>query len=76
MVASYLQLNNNSSSTIVDIGLKYSCHRRVIMIKADIAALNKVLNKCKPEKMNENDISELRSTTARLEASASHLVNL
>ena len=45
-------------------------------IKADIAALNKALNKCKPEKMNENDISELRSTTARLEASASHLVNL
>ena len=45
-------------------------------IKADIAALNKVLNKCKPEKMNENDISELRSTTAQLEASASHLVNL
>ena len=45
-------------------------------IKADIAALNKVLNKCKPEKMNENDISELRSATARLEASASHLVNL
>ena len=45
-------------------------------IKADIAALNKVLFKCKPEKMNENDISELRSTTAHLEASASHLVNL
>ena len=45
-------------------------------IKADIAALNKALNKCKPEKMNENDISELRSTTARLEASASHLVSL
>ena len=45
-------------------------------IKADITALNKVLFKCKPEKMNENDISELRSTTAHLEASASHLVNL
>ena len=45
-------------------------------IKADIAALNKVLFKCKPEKMNENDISELRSATAHLEASASHLVNL
>ncbi|MBQ3479501.1 MAG: molecular chaperone DnaK [Clostridia bacterium] len=45
-------------------------------IKADITALNKVLFKCKPEKMNENDISELRSTTAHLEASASHQVNL
>ena len=42
-------------------------------IKADIAVLSKVLFKCKPEKMNENDIAGLRDAMSKLEASASRL---
>ena len=39
-------------------------------IKADVAALNKALFKCKPDKMNENDLSNLRAAISKLEGSA------
>ena len=39
-------------------------------IKADVAALNKALFKCKPDKMNENDLSNLRAAIGKLEGSA------
>ena len=42
-------------------------------IKADIAALNKVLFKCKPEKMGENDIAALKEAMRKLEGSAGKL---
>jgi len=42
-------------------------------LKSDIAALNKVLFKCKPEKMTENDIAALRSAMAQLENSSAHV---
>ena len=43
-------------------------------IKADIAALNKLVFRLKPEKMNENDIAEIRRAMAALEASASAIL--
>ena len=42
-------------------------------VKADIAALNKNLFKCKPEKMNESDIAALRDAIRKLEESAARL---
>ncbi len=42
-------------------------------VKADIAALNKVLFRCKPEKMNESDIAALRDAIRTLEESAAKL---
>ncbi|MBQ8109175.1 MAG: molecular chaperone DnaK [Clostridia bacterium] len=42
-------------------------------IKSDIAALNKVLFRCRPGKMNESDIAGLRDAIARLEASSANL---
>ena len=42
-------------------------------IKADVAALNKALFKCKPDKMNENDLSNLRAAIGKLEGSATSL---
>ena len=42
-------------------------------VKADIAALNKVLFRCKPEKMNESDIAALRDAIRKLEESAGKL---
>lgn len=44
-------------------------------LKSDIAALNKVLFKCKPEKMTENDITALRSAMAQLSNSSEHVRN-
>ncbi|MBQ3479304.1 MAG: molecular chaperone DnaK [Clostridia bacterium] len=43
-------------------------------IKADIAALNKALFKCKPDKMNENDLSNLRAAIGKLEGSAARIL--
>ncbi len=43
-------------------------------IKADIAALNKALFKCKPDKMNENDLSNLRAAIGKLEGSAASIL--
>ncbi len=45
-------------------------------IKADIAALNKLLMKAKPEKMTENDISNIRSAMSQLESSAANLLGM
>ena len=42
-------------------------------IKADIAALNKLLMKAKPEKMTEIDISNIRSAMSQLESSSANL---
>lgn len=42
-------------------------------VKADIAALNKVLFRCKPEKMDEGDIAALRDAIGKLEESAGKL---
>ncbi|MBQ3303432.1 MAG: molecular chaperone DnaK [Clostridia bacterium] len=43
-------------------------------IKADVAALNKALFKCKPDKMNENDLSNLRAAIGKLEGSAASIL--
>jgi len=43
-------------------------------IKADVAALNKALFKCKPDKMNENDLSNLRAAISKLEGSAASIL--
>ena len=43
-------------------------------IKADVAALNKALFKCKPDKMNENDLSNLRAALGKLEGSAASIL--
>ena len=45
-------------------------------IKADLAALNKVLFKCKADKMNETDIASLKSARDQLARSAEHLLSL
>ena len=45
-------------------------------IKADLAALNKVLFKCKADKMNESDIAELKTARDQLARSAEHLLGL
>jgi len=45
-------------------------------IKAGLAALNKVLFKCKADKMNESDIAGLKSARDQLARSAEHLLSL
>ena len=45
-------------------------------IKADLAALNRVLFKCKADKMNETDIASLKSARDQLARSAEHLLSL
>jgi len=45
-------------------------------IKADIAALRKLVTKKKPEKMESTDLSDLRSAMAALESSAANAIRL
>ena len=45
-------------------------------VKADLAALNKVLFRCKADKMDAGDIANLKSAAAQLERSAEHLLSL
>ena len=43
-------------------------------IKADVAALNKLLLKSRPEKMSRDDLDKLRSTMEQTERSAAELL--
>ena len=42
------------------------------LIKADCAALRKLLSKAKPEKMTESDFGEIRQAMQRLESSSAN----
>ncbi|MBQ3424936.1 MAG: Hsp70 family protein, partial [Clostridia bacterium] len=44
-------------------------------ISADVAALNRVLSKCRPDRMSEDDLAQLKAASTRLAASAGDLTD-
>jgi len=65
------QLLMKAENALSKVGKKLDKEEKKL-IKADCAALRKLLSKAKPEKMTESDLSEIRQAMQRLETSSAN----
>ena len=65
------QLLMKAENAVSKVGKKLDKEEKKL-IKADCAALRKLLSKAKPEKMTESDLSEIRQAMQRLESSSAN----
>ena len=64
-------LLNKAENAVNKVGKKLDKEEKKL-IKADCAALRKLLSKAKPEKMTESDLGEIRQAMQRLESSSAN----
>ena len=65
------QLLMKAENALSKVGKKLDKEEKKL-IKADCAALRKLMSKAKPEKMTESDLSEIRQAMQRLESSSAN----